>query len=177
MTAFLLMRHGQPDFSGLHALGVEGWPVDIAPLDPSGEKQVLDRIPQIMDFAPEVIVSSPLTRALHTATVVFSRVHLPLRVEFQLYDWLPDLGFKRLTMDELRARSSEFNSLKGEWPPGETRSWETSSIMRSRVLSVLSRYTQYKHVLAVFHQEPIRSVTGQNDVGLAAIVPFDLASP
>lgn len=177
MTAFLLMRHGQPDFSGLHSLGVEGWPVDIAPLDSSGEQQVLGRIPQIMEFGPEVIVSSPLTRALHTASVVLSRVPSPLRVEFQMYDWLPDLHFQRLTMDELRARSSEFNRLKGEWPPGETRSWETSSMMRSRVLSVLGKYTHYKRVLAVFHQEPIRSVTGQNDVGLAAIVPFDLPSP
>ena len=175
MAAFLLMRHGQPDFSGLRALGVDGWPVDLAPLDSSGEKQVIDRIHQITDFAPELIISSPVTRTLHTAAVVLSRVHVPLRVEFQLYDWLPDLGLQRLTMSELRARSSEFNSLKGEWPSGETRSWETYSMMRIRVLSVLGKYRDYQRVLVVSHQEPIRSVTGKNEVGLAELLAFDLS--
>ncbi len=147
----------------------------MAPLDPSGERQVIDRVPQIKDFAPEVIVSSPVTRTLHTAAVVLSQVRVPLRVEFQLYDWLPDLRLQRLTMEELRARSSDFNNLKGEWPPGETRSWETYSMMRTRLLSVFSKYIDYQRVLVICHQEPIRSVTGKNTVGMAELVAFDFA--
>jgi broad specificity phosphatase PhoE len=173
MTAFLLMRHGEPDFSGLHALSVSGWPVDIGPLSASGERQVVEQIPQIEEFAPEVIVSSPVTRALHTAAVILSQVHVPFKVAFPLYDWLPDLRFQRLTMDQLRERSFEYNSLQGEWPQGDVRPWETTSMMRSRVLSVLEKYTQYRRVLVVSHQEPIRCVTGKSGVGLAELVSFD----
>jgi hypothetical protein len=31
--------------------------------------------------------------------------------------------------------------------------------------------------LVVCHQEPIHSVTGQKEVGLASLVPFDLVFP
>lgn len=177
MTNFLFIRHGQPDFAGLHQLDVSGWPVDIAPLDPSGEQQVMDQIPKIIEFNPEIIISSPVTRALHTAVVIVSRLYTPLKVEFPLYDWLPDLRFQRLTMDELRLRSAEFNSLNGEWPLGETRLWETASMMRKRVISVLGKYKGFKRVLVVCHQEPIHSITGQKEVGLATMVPFNLVSP
>jgi broad specificity phosphatase PhoE len=177
MTAFLFMRHGQPDFSGFERLNLTGWPVDIAPLSASGEQEVIKQIPQILEFDPELIVVSPVTRALHTAALLLSEMHTPFRVEFDLRDWLPDLRFQRLSMDELRSRTSEFNSLGGEWPVGENRSWEPASMVRSRVLAVLNRYLRYSRVLAVCHQEPIRSVTGSGDMGFAALVPFELVSP
>ena len=137
MTTFLLMRHAQPDFSGLEKLNAAGWPVDTAPLAPSGEQQVTEKVKQLLEFGPEVIIASPVTRALHTAALLLNDLHVPLKVEFDLYDWLPDLGYRRLTMDELRARQSDYNSLKGEWPAGETRPWETASSMRRRVLAGL----------------------------------------
>ncbi len=174
MTTFLLMRHAQPDFSGLERLSAAGWPVDIAPLAPLGERQVADQVNEIVEFGPQIIVASPVTRALHTAALLLAELHIPLKVEFDLYDWLPDIRLQRLTMDELRARQSEFNSLRGEWPHGETRLWETASSMRQRVLDVLGRYRGYSRVLAVCHQEPIRAVTGAAEVGLAALVRLEL---
>jgi len=174
MTTFLLMRHAQPDFSALERLNSAGWPVDIAPLATSGEQQVIGQMSKIIEFNPEVIVASPLTRALHTAALVLAKIDVPFKVEFDLYDWLPDIQYKRLTMDELRARQNEYNSLKGEWPAGETRPWETVSGMRRRVTDVLRKYEAYSRVLAVFHQEPIRVVSGAGEVGLAALVRFEL---
>jgi len=176
MTTFLLMRHAQPDFSGLERLNAAGWPVDIAPLAPVGERQVADQVNKIVEFDPQIVIASPVTRALHTAALLLTELHVPLKVEFDLYDWLPDIGLQRLTMDELRARQSEFNSLKGEWPVGETRLWESASSMRQRVLAVLGKYLGYSRVLAVCHQEPIRVVTGASEVGLAAIVRLELPS-
>jgi broad specificity phosphatase PhoE len=177
MTTFPLMRHAQPDFSGLERLGVAGWPVDIAPLTPSGEQQVMGQVSQIIEFGPEAIIASPVTRALHTASLLLTELHIPFKVEFDLYDWLPDLRCQRLTMDELRARQSEYNSLKCEWPVGETRLWETASSMRLRVLAVLGKYYGYSRVLAVCHQEPIRVITGANELGLATLVRLELPSP
>jgi broad specificity phosphatase PhoE len=177
MTTFLLMRHAQPDFSGLERLNAAGWPVDIAPLASSGEQQVAERLSQILEFGPEVVIASPVTRALHTAALLLAELHIPLKVEFDLYDWLPDLRLQRLTVDELRRRQSEFNSLKGEWPAGETRLWETASSMQHRVLAVLRKYCGYSRVLAVFHQEPIQVLTGASEVGLSALVRLELPSP
>lgn len=176
MTSFLLMRHAQPDFTGLERLKAAGWPVDIAPLDPSGEQQVIGQMKQIAEFSPEIIISSPLTRALQTAVLVLVELRLPFRVEFDLRDWMPDLRYHRLTMDELRARQSEFNGLKGEWPEGETRPWETASNMHQRVSAVLGRYLNHRRVMAVSHQRPIQAVTGASAVELAGLRYLELQS-
>ena len=174
MTFFLLMRHGQPDFSGLDKWNARGWPADIAPLAAAGEEQVRRQFDRIAEFAPEIIVSSPVTRSLHTALLVLPRVNVPCKVEFDLHDWVADLSLQRLTLEEMQRRGSEFDSRHGEWPPGETRPWETNSAMRARVLGVLSRYLTYRRVLAVFHNAPIRAVAAVADVGMAEIVPFEL---
>ncbi len=175
MTSFLLMRHGQPDFSGLNEKwNARGWPADLAPLAASGEEQVLKQLDRIASFAPEIVVASPVTRALHTALLVLPRVDVPCKVEFDLHDWVPDLALQRISLEELQKRAAEFDQLHGEWPPGETRPWETNSAMRKRVLGVLNRYLGYQRVLAVYHREPIRVIAGPVDVGMADLVPFEL---
>ncbi len=174
MTSFLLMRHGQPDFSGLEKWNARGWPADLAPLAALGEEQVSRQLDRIADFGPEIIVASPITRALQTAMLVLPRAAVPCKVEFDLHDWVADLSLQRITLEELQKRQYEFDACHGEWPPGETRSWETFSAMRSRVLGVLNRYRDHRRVLAVFHNAPIRSVTDVRDVGMAELVPFEL---
>ncbi len=175
MTSFLLMRHGQPDFSGLEKWNARGWPADLAPLAAAGEEQVLKQLDRTADFAPEVVVASPVTRALQTALLVLQRVNVPCKVEFDLHDWVPDRALLRISLEELQKRQAEFDACHGEWPSGEMRPWETNSAMRARVLGVLDRYLAYRRVLAVFHNAPIRSVTNAPDVGMAELVPFELA--
>ena len=91
MTTFLLMRHAQPDFSGVNRWASAGWPVDLAPLTLSGEQQVKAQIPTILDFDPEVVITSPVTRALQTALSMSSDLHVPFKVEFDLHERFPDV--------------------------------------------------------------------------------------
>ncbi len=174
MTSFLLMRHGQPDFSGLEKWNARGWPADLAPLAATGEEQVARQLDRIAGFDPQIVLASPVTRALQTALLVLQRVRVACKVEFDLHDWVPDLALQRISLEDLQKRQSEFDRLHGEWPAGETRPWETNSAMRARVIGVLNRYLGYQRVLVVYHREPIRVLVGPVDVGMADVVPHEL---
>ena len=41
----------------------------------------------------QLIVSSPYTRALQTASIISRAVDIPLQVEMELHEWLPDLNY------------------------------------------------------------------------------------
>ena len=173
MTSFLLMRHAQPDFSGVNGWALPGWPVDLAPLAPAGEHQVKAQIPTILKFDPEVVITSPVTRALHTALLMSSDLRVPLKVEFDLHEWFPDVRLQRLNWEQLLERQAEFETLKGEWPSGESRPWETATSMRERLLAVLRRYISFRRVLVISHQEPIRAISQVNEVGHASLIRFE----
>jgi broad specificity phosphatase PhoE len=167
------MRHAQPDFSGVNRWAPPGWPVDLAPLAPTGEDQVKAQIPTVLKFDPEVVITSPVTRALHTALCMSSDLRVPLKVEFDLREWFPDVRLKRLSWEQLLERQEEFETLKGEWPLGETRPWETVTSMRERLLSVFRRYTSFRRVVANSHQEPIRAIAEVNEVGHASLTRLE----
>ena len=175
MTSFLLMRHGEPDFSDCDRQ--PGWGSDLAPLTSAGEKQVSLQIAKIREFNPEIVITSPMTRAMHTALLIRSAVNNPFKVEFKLHEWLPDMSFKSRSFRDFQSFQSEFLRCNGEWPPGETRCWEPLSVMHSRALTVLRKYLPYQRVLVVCHGKLIKSLTSlETDVDMAGFVVIELNS-
>ncbi len=66
------IRHGQSTFNAIHPLtGVDPLHFD-ARLSELGHAQVLQARPGLRDFPAELVVTSPLTRALQTATGLFA---------------------------------------------------------------------------------------------------------
>ena len=174
MTSFLLMRHADPDYSGPRKWNAPGWGADLAPLTDLGEYQVIQQLPKIQDFNPELVISSPATRALHSALVIRPALQAPFKVEFDLHEWVPDQSFQWKTLNDVETLQADFYRLNGEWPDGETRPWETLSSMRKRSLSVFRKYFNYKRVLVIYHGELINSVTGKRPVAYAGLVPLEL---
>jgi broad specificity phosphatase PhoE len=174
MTTFLLMRHGEPDFSGPRKWKAPGWGADLAPLTGLGEKQVLQQLDRIREFNPVVGISSPLSRALHSSLVLCSRLGIPFKVEFDLHEWVPDSSFRWQTLDDVLPLQADYHRCQGKYPPGETRPWETLASVRSRSLAVLRRYLGYRRVLVVCHGELIRALTGETKTEYAGLVPFEL---
>ncbi len=174
MTTFMLMRHGQPDYSGPKRWEAPGWGTDLAPLSDAGVQRVMRQLSTIQAFQPEIVISSPMARALQTALVIRQGLLVPFRVEFDLHEWVPDKTFKWRTLAEVEALQADYESHKGVWPLGETKLWETTESVRQRVFAVLRRYYAYTRVLAISHVLAIKAVTGVDRVEMAGVVKMDL---
>ena len=70
MAKIFLIRHGEADYSGLSERGFYGFGRDFAPLSKRGIEQVEKMASDERLKTAEVIVSSPYTRALQTASII-----------------------------------------------------------------------------------------------------------
>ena len=116
MTQFLLIRHGEPAWHLPKAKGAIGWGVDIAPLTEDGVRQVKGLIPQVRDGSPDLFISSPTSRTLHTCALLSSAVAIPFEVEFDLHEWIPDTRMRWTSIEEVREAMNELENMNGEWP-------------------------------------------------------------
>ena len=161
MTLFLLIRHGETDWSLPAAKGAKGWSADLAPLTDNGISQVRNAIPEIRDWSPELILSSPATRALSTCALIATELQIPFKVEFDLHEWVPDNSLSWQSHQDVANAQKEMENCGGEWPNGKIFPWEPLSHVKSRVHVVLKRYMDYQKVAVACHELVIRSLTNQ----------------
>ena len=173
MTEFLLMRHGEADYGPPQRWNTTGWGADLAPLTPRGIIQVRAALPAVQSFAPQLLLASPMTRAIQSAAILAASLQLEPVVEFKLHEWVPDLDFKWRNAQDIRQSDEEFRAF-GEWPAGEKRRWEPVSSIRRRVLEVLGRYTNYERVIVACHGFVMYSLTGVLEIENAQLIPFHL---
>ena len=69
-----LIRHGQSEFNLAHKKGGPDPMIWDAPLTELGYKQALDAREQILDLGIEHVLTSPLTRAIQTAKIMFDEI-------------------------------------------------------------------------------------------------------
>lgn len=93
MTEFHLVRHGEPDYDMLNHLPLSGWGWDVAPLTKQGVVQAKMAAQQLSTAQAEIIISSPMTRALQTGMIISNYLQIPAAVEFGLHEWIPDKNF------------------------------------------------------------------------------------
>lgn len=162
MSTFLLIRHGEPDWAlaaGGNLNGMEnGWAVHVVPLTPDGTREIENASRPLEAKNYQLVISSPMTRALQSANVISRILDLDLRVEFDLHEWVCAW---RPSLELVDKTVAEMLSLGGEWPSGETRDWEPLSSVRSRVSRVLDQYRDFDRVIVVCHETVIFSLTGQ----------------
>jgi broad specificity phosphatase PhoE len=169
MTAIYLLRHGEANYDPVRDRQWPGSMADLAPLSPHGMQQAAAAASQLAGIGAAALVSSPFTRAMHTASFVAGRLGLIVEVEFGLHEWLPDDTFGWQTHEEVRAQVDDFNRCGGEWPPGERRPWEPLSSVRQRAAAALrdavARTSGDGALIAVCHETVIRSLTGAAETG------------
>ena len=71
MTQFLLIRHGETAWELPIAKGAKGWGGEIAPLTLTGIDQIRNIIPDVREWCPELIVSSPTSSIAAFICAVF----------------------------------------------------------------------------------------------------------
>ena len=158
----ILIRHGKPDYAPVTERGFIGHGRALAPLTSEGEEQARRAAddPALQDA--ELIVASPLTRALETAGIIAGKTGLPLTVEVDLREWEPDRTYQFASDEESAALHQDFWACKGEWPEGETRKWEPITEVIQRVDPVMKKYYEagYQKIIVVAHGGIIRRFTG-----------------
>ncbi|MBA3310161.1 MAG: histidine phosphatase family protein [Nocardioidaceae bacterium] len=176
MTTVYLVRHGEPDYEPVNSRGWPGAAADLSHLTPLGIRQSEAAADELAECGAGYLVSSPMTRALHTATVIGHRLALPVRVEFELREWLCDDTFRWTSFAEVLAAYDELNECGGEWPPGESRRWEPLSAVRDRTMGALRRHAVQADgpFIAVCHAVVIRSLTGEESPPLGTVRPHRL---
>ena len=161
MTTFTLMRHGQADFEAMEDRKLIGGCRDWIPLSSEGIRQTEEKAEKLRASEFDLILASPMSRALHTAAILSKALDVPMHVEFDLHEWLPDLTFRFESFEPVQRAIEERNQHGNEWPTGETRTWEPFSQVRKRVRAVLERYTSAARVLVVCHHTVIMACTGE----------------
>lgn len=152
----VLIRHGEPDYSPCEERGFLGQGYDLAPLTSKGRQQAQAAAHHPALEGAALVLSSPYTRALQTAAEIVRLTGLPLQVELDLHELLPDRAFALFNRLEAARRHTDFLACHGEWPCGETRPWESISQLANRVVPVLEKYLSFGKVVVVTHGGVIR---------------------
>jgi uncharacterized phosphatase len=173
MTEFLLLRHAEADYSKPMKWKTPGWGADLAPLSDRGIEQAKNCAAEIQKWNPNILLCSPTTRTLQTALIVQSFISIPFEVEFDLHEWVPHRKFQWTCLEDVQKYEREFESLGGMWPQGEEKTWESLSMVRERVISVLNKYTKYKKVVVICHGIVIQSLTGRKNLQNAQSIVYN----
>jgi broad specificity phosphatase PhoE len=170
-----LIRHGRWDVDGGRRFRGHG--VDLTPLSPEGIADAEAAGRALVLSPPDLILSSPMTRALQTAMIISRHVDRAVVVEMDLHEWMPDDTQQWIDGTVPAAAAAELEACGGEWPRHETRGWEPLSAVRARAVAVMDRYDDGRELLVVCHSVVIRAVTGVRDVGHCVPVPCAVDQP
>jgi broad specificity phosphatase PhoE len=168
MAQFYLIRHGKADYTYAKATGYLAVFSNLAPLDKDYIYAVDEtaKDPRLQDA--EIIIASPYTRALQTASIISKKTGIDIIIEPDLMEWQEDLSYTYNSF----ARQDE---LIEEYIRGDYSHCESKPHLRNRILSVLERYKNHKKVIVVFHCMAILSIINElREVANAEIVPFEL---
>lgn len=162
MATFTLVRHGTPMYTLAEERRLKGGMRDWVPLSPEGIAEAEQTAERLRGTPATLVLSSPMTRALQTAAILSRSLNLPLAVEFDLHEWLPDLTQTYDSVAVAMESTRDMAAHAGEWPEGEPRSWGPLSSVRRRVRGVLERYAHREQVIVVCHSMVIEALTGES---------------
>lgn len=161
MTVFYLLRHGYAnyDFPEKNDLGILAR--QLAPLTYEGCRQIEEVAQKLRNFSAELILSSPITRALQSAAILSRRLDLPINVELDLHEWMPYLTCTTEQQNLIRNAYREIMGHNEDLPHPPIADWETLFSLRQRVQNVLRRYIDLSNVIVVTHGVIISGLTGE----------------
>ena len=152
MAVFYFIRHGQMDFSRKDMKFYQGRGFNLLTLSELGQQQIKATARDDRLKTAELIISSPLGRALHSAAILSKELGLDIRVETDLHEWSADaVNYAYLPDDEARRRYQALTDNHGRHPDGQTPAWESAKQMKARVFAVLDQYKDHRCVIVVCH--------------------------
>lgn len=154
MTKYYLVRHGEPKWSLKDKYHLKESIVDHIPLTKNGVKEATRLAKDERIRNSQIIITSPYTRALHTAAILSRETGMELRVEMQLREWQPDTLFSMNDEDE----ENDSRNL------GKKKIWLETKSLKGRILEVLDKYSEYSEVTVVTHEMIINTLVRSRDI-------------
>ncbi len=161
-TKFILVRHGEPRYDEVIEKGYVGMGYDLGKLSENGVRQAEERAKDPLLKDAEIIISSPYTRALQTAAIISRLTDIPLTVENDLHEWMPDTTF--LFDQDANDSFQEYLSAHGIRNVSHRYRWESYPDLKKRVQLTLIKYKNYKKVIVVCHGIVMSALTRFDDV-------------
>lgn len=161
-TQFIFVRHGEPRYDEVTERGYFGMGYDLGKLTDRGVSQAEQRALDPIFNKAELIISSPYTRALQTAAIISRVTQIPLTVENDLHEWMPDTKF--LFDYDIHQVSQEYWDAQGKRNASHLYRWESYEDLKKRVQLTLIKYKNYKKVIVVCHGIVMSTMTRFDDV-------------
>ena len=161
MTTFYFVRHGEPDYQSVGDWAEIPFGKEFAGLTKTGETQIMDAVVKLRKNSPQLIISSPYTRTMQGAGIIARELNLPIFVELDLHEWESDRTRTVRDSGELLRLCREHDSFNGIYPKNCEKLWESTQLVRERVLKVLEHYLSYERVIVSGHAMMIQAVTGE----------------
>jgi broad specificity phosphatase PhoE len=155
---FCLIRHGETDYSERGTKIYQGHGENLAPLTEQGIKQILRTAKDIRLKDADIILSSPYTRAVQTASILSKELQIDMVIETDIHEWQADKNYHYLDSDIGERHCKEFNIYNGDYPKGEDLPWENNTILKARLYKTLGKYKFLEKVIVVSHGMLIHSV-------------------
>jgi len=161
-TEFILVRHGEPRYDEVIERGYFGMGYDLGKLTDKGVAQAEARAKDPVFNGADLIIASPYTRALQTASIISRITQIPLTVENDIHEWMPDTKF----LFDLDSNQSfqEYLEAKGMRNLSHQYRWESYDDLKKRVQLALIKYKNYKKVIVVCHGIVMSTLTRFDDV-------------
>ncbi len=173
MTKFYLVRHGEPYWTLNEQHKLKGHGRDLPPLTEKGIEQAKMVARDERLKKAEIIITSPYTRAMHTAAIISKELGVDINVEFDLREWQPDLTFQFDTLKALKELNDDYVKCSGIYPEGETRLWESKELLKKRIDTVLNKYLNYSDVIVVAHREIFRTQKNIEEIPHCSIIEIE----
>lgn len=156
----VLIRHGEPTYEEIKDYPHQG--IGLGKLTEAGIRQAEKVSKDKRLKGATLIISSPYTRALQTASVISRNLNLPLVVETFLHEWMPDVDF---TGKSTRGAYTEYRRFLGKESEHKSINWETYDALKKRTHESLVSYVKkHKKVIVVAHGVVISTFTHFDDM-------------
>lgn len=153
----LLIRHGEPNYENVTNLNLVSY---LAELTPRGVSQAETVADDERLKGAELIVASPFTRALQTASIISTKTQIPLTVEPLFHEWLEDTTHL-FSLDPVYGRAAYHEFLDNSYERNSNcvYNWESASHVAERGLSGMKKYYEmgYEKIIVVAHAMFIRT--------------------
>jgi broad specificity phosphatase PhoE len=148
----------------------------LTPLAKTGIRQIENTARDERLLQASLILSSPYTRALESAVILSRITQIPLKLEFDLHEWIPDTNGNYGSEAEVRALAEDFDEHHGAYPTGEVKRWESLDHLKTRVENVMRRHTNLERVIVVCHEMVIWSLIGTRADNYGQVIEFEIST-
>ena len=164
MGKFILIRHGEPDYSYVDANNYRGLGHELAKLNVDNESTIIELSKNKELKDADLIIASPYTRTMQTACILSRALDLRVIVEEDLIEWKADINFQYDGYEDIKKAKEEYEKNNGIHNNNDKYNWEEKRSLKQRAENVLLKYNNYNKIIVVAHGMLIKALTNITNI-------------